>query len=84
MTCARAALMTIGQLAFYDQIKALLLTTPYFDDNVITHVTASLLAVSKTYTQLATMLETLMVVNFLCLGKTLGHHLRQRCSMNIL
>lgn len=45
MTCSRAALMTIGQLAFYDQIKILLLNTPYFDENVVTHVTSSLLAV---------------------------------------
>ncbi|KOB77673.1 Mitochondrial dicarboxylate carrier, partial [Operophtera brumata] len=37
MTCSRAALMTIGQLAFYDQIKELLLSTVYFGDDVITH-----------------------------------------------
>lgn len=46
MNCSRAALMTIGQLSFYDQIKALLLSTPYFGDNVVTHVTSSLSAVS--------------------------------------
>lgn len=46
MTCSRAALMTIGQLSFYDLIKSMLTTTPYFGDNVATHFTSSLLAVS--------------------------------------
>jgi hypothetical protein len=40
----RAALMSAGQLASYDQAKQLLLTTPYFKDNTFTHFTASLLA----------------------------------------
>ena len=44
---ARAVLMTIGQLCFYDQIKALLLGTPYFSDNLITHFTSSLCAVRR-------------------------------------
>ena len=39
-------LMTIGQLCFYDQVKGLLLGTPYFSDNLITHFTSSLCAVS--------------------------------------
>lgn len=46
MTCSRAVLMTIGQLSFYDKIKELLLATKYLQDNVFTHVTSSLLAVS--------------------------------------
>lgn len=46
MTCSRAVLMTIGQLSFYDKIKELLLATSYFGDNVVTHFTSSLLAVS--------------------------------------
>lgn len=46
MTCSRAVLMTIGQVAFYDEIKLILLSTPYFSDNVVTHVTSSLSAVS--------------------------------------
>lgn len=46
MNCTRSALMTIGQLSFYDQAKQMLLTTPYFKDNVVTHVTSSLIAVS--------------------------------------
>ena len=37
--------MTIGQLCFYDQIKQTLLATPYFEDNLITHFSASLGAV---------------------------------------
>ncbi|KAL0893041.1 hypothetical protein ABMA27_014695 [Loxostege sticticalis] len=49
MTCSRAVLMTIGQLSFYDKIKELLLTTSYFGDNVVTHVTSSLLAVNFTF-----------------------------------
>ncbi|MCL4136321.1 UNVERIFIED_CONTAM: hypothetical protein GTU68_055316 [Idotea baltica] len=40
----RAVLMTIGQLSFYDQIKGLLLNTPYFTDNLICHFTSSLSA----------------------------------------
>ena len=42
----RAALMTIGQLSFYDQIKKTLLETGYFSDNLICHFSASLTAVS--------------------------------------
>lgn len=41
----RAVLMTIGQLSFYDQIKIMLLKSGYFDDNLITHFSASLAAV---------------------------------------
>lgn len=44
MTATRAALMTFGQLAFYDQFKQLLLTTSYFEDNPTTHITASVSA----------------------------------------
>ncbi|XP_059047081.1 mitochondrial dicarboxylate carrier [Achroia grisella] len=60
MTCSRAVLMTIGQLSFYDQIKAILLNSPYFEDNVITHVTSSLLAgaIATTLTQPVDVLKT--------------------------
>lgn len=60
MTCSRAALMTIGQLAFYDQIKIILLSTSFFNDNVVTHVTSSLLAggVATTMTQPVDVLKT--------------------------
>ena len=46
---SRAVLVTVGQLCFYDVIKAYLLTTPYFQDNLTTHFTSSLGAVSSTY-----------------------------------
>lgn len=46
MNCSRSVLMTIGQLSFYDLVKELLLSTPYFGDNVVTHVASSLSAVS--------------------------------------
>lgn len=39
--------MTIGQLSMYDQVKVLLLQTPYFTDNLTTHFLASLSAVSN-------------------------------------
>lgn len=42
----RAALMTIGQLSFYDQVKIMLLQSGYFKDNPITHVVSSVCAVS--------------------------------------
>ncbi|CAG4979885.1 unnamed protein product [Colias eurytheme] len=60
MTCSRAALMTIGQLSFYDLIKGMLVTTPYFGDNVATHVTSSLLAgaIATTMTQPVDVLKT--------------------------
>jgi len=44
MACSRAMLVTVGQLSFYDQIKQLLLTTPYFKDNLVTHFSASFMA----------------------------------------
>jgi len=43
---ARAVLMTVGQLSFYDQVKLQLLRTGYFEDNFGTHFAASLTAVS--------------------------------------
>ena len=43
--------MTIGQLCFYDQVKGLLLSTPYFTDNLVTHFTSSLCAVSSCLTR---------------------------------
>ncbi|XP_050667212.1 mitochondrial dicarboxylate carrier [Leptidea sinapis] len=60
MACSRAVLMTIGQLSFYDSIKELLLSTPYFEDNVGTHVCSSLFAggIATTMTQPADVLKT--------------------------
>jgi len=56
----RAVLMTIGQLCFYDQIKSLLLGTPYFSDNLVTHFSASLCAgaIATTMTQPLDVLKT--------------------------
>lgn len=44
MATLRGVLVTIGQLAFYDQFKSGLLNTNYFQDNIITHFTASIMA----------------------------------------
>jgi len=46
MASSRAVLVTIGQVAMYDQLKQMLLTTAYFDDNMTTHFTASITAAS--------------------------------------
>lgn len=56
----RAVLMTIGQLCFYDQIKGILLGTPYFSDNLVTHFTSSLCAgaIATTMTQPLDVLKT--------------------------
>lgn len=40
----RAMFMSAGQLASYDQAKQILLQTPLFKDNIVTHFTASLIA----------------------------------------
>jgi dicarboxylate transporter 10 len=56
----RAALMTVGQLSFYDQIKKTLLTTEYFEDNLATHFVSSLSAgaIATTLTQPLDVLKT--------------------------
>lgn len=56
----RGFLMTIGQIAFYDQVKSLLLTTSYFKDDPFTHFTASLAAgaIATTLTQPLDVLKT--------------------------
>ncbi|EDV92946.1 mitochondrial dicarboxylate carrier [Drosophila grimshawi] len=57
---ARGVFMTIGQIAFYDQIKSMLLSTPYFKDNLVTHFSASLMAgaIATTLTQPMDVLKT--------------------------
>lgn len=40
----RAGLMTSSQLATYDEAKAYLMKTEYFDEGVMTHFTASLIS----------------------------------------
>lgn len=42
---SRAVLMTIGQLSFYDQVKLMLISSGYFEDNLGTHFLSSLTAV---------------------------------------
>jgi len=56
----RAILMTIGQLCFYDSVKQSLMATPYFEDNLLTHFTASLAAgaIATTMTQPLDVLKT--------------------------
>ena len=44
MATLRGALVTIGQLAFYDEIKLSLIKTKYFDESFLTHFTASMCA----------------------------------------
>lgn len=44
MVVGRATLMTIGQMAFYDQIKQTLMSFSWFDDTVTTHLLASVTA----------------------------------------
>lgn len=44
MASSRGMLVTIGQLAFYDEIKFRLIKSTYFKDNLATHFTASLSA----------------------------------------
>nr|XP_034173799.1 mitochondrial dicarboxylate carrier [Osmia lignaria] len=56
----RAALMTIGQLSFYDQVKITLIESGYFQDNPVTHVISSVAAgaVATTLTQPLDVLKT--------------------------
>lgn len=42
----KGILMTVGQLAFYDEVKTQLLKTGYFKENVVTHFTAAVSAAS--------------------------------------
>jgi len=44
MAVIRGAFVTIGQIAFYEQVKQVLLQTGYFKDNVITHFSSSFVA----------------------------------------
>lgn len=42
----RAMLMTVGQVAFYEQVKQMLLASGYFRDTPTTHFSSSFVAVS--------------------------------------
>ena len=44
MAVMRGSLVTVGQIAFYEQVKQLLLASGYFKDNVITHFSSSFVA----------------------------------------
>lgn len=44
MASSRAVLVTVGQLAGYDQIKQLMMLTGVFEDNIVLHLTCSTLA----------------------------------------
>lgn len=44
MATLRGILVTVGQLAFYDEFKTDLIKTKYFEDNLVTHFTASMAA----------------------------------------
>ncbi|XP_001629043.2 mitochondrial dicarboxylate carrier [Nematostella vectensis] len=44
MTSTRALLITVAQVACYDQAKQILLSTGFFKDNMVTHFTASFIA----------------------------------------
>lgn len=44
--------MNIGQIAFYDEVKQLLLGTGIFQDTITTHLLSSLAAVSRFYQNL--------------------------------
>ncbi|KAI6189692.1 hypothetical protein M3Y97_00036200 [Aphelenchoides bicaudatus] len=63
MAVARAILMTIGQLAFYDQVKATLVKNQIMDDSVPTHLLSSFVAASAAtvLTQPVDVLKTRMM-----------------------
>lgn len=44
MAVTRGAFVTVGQIAFYEQVKQLLLASGYFKDNVVTHFSSSFAA----------------------------------------
>lgn len=56
----RGFLMTVGQIAFYDQVKSALLDTPYFKDDPVLHFVSSLIAgaMATTLTQPLDVLKT--------------------------
>lgn len=60
---ARAVLMTVGQISFYEQIKQTLLLTRFFEDNLTTHFSASLMAagIATTLTQPLDVMKTRMM-----------------------
>lgn len=63
LNVARGVLMTVGQIAFYEQIKQWLLQTSHFKDNMVTHFTASLGAgtIATAMTQPVDVMKTRMM-----------------------
>jgi dicarboxylate transporter 10 len=63
MATLRGVLVTIGQLAFYDEFKTRLIRTKYFDDNLFTHFTASMGAglIATLITMPADVVKTLLM-----------------------
>ena len=63
MATLRGILVTIGQLAFYDEFKQSLLRSKYFQDNFFTHFTASMCAglIATVITMPTDVLKTLMM-----------------------
>jgi dicarboxylate transporter 10 len=63
MASIRGGFMTVGQLSFYDQVKQILLLTPYFQDNLITHFTSSFTAatIATVLTQPLDVMKTRMM-----------------------
>lgn len=63
MTATRGLLITIGQVAVYDQTKQMLIGTGYFKDNVVTHLSSSIIAgtVATVMTQPFDVMKTRMM-----------------------
>lgn len=63
LNITRAVLMTLSQIAFYEQVKQILLGTGYFRDNPITHFSSSFVAavVATAATQPVDVLKTRMM-----------------------
>lgn len=59
-TVGRGVLMTVGQIAFYDQIKSMMLKSGYFKDDIGTHFLASVAAgaIATTLTQPLDVIKT--------------------------
>jgi dicarboxylate transporter 10 len=63
MATIRGILVTVGQLAFYDEFKHALLRTRYFKDDMVTHFTASMAAglIATLITMPADVIKTLLM-----------------------
>ncbi|XP_064406845.1 mitochondrial dicarboxylate carrier-like [Halichondria panicea] len=63
LNICRAILMTLSQIAFYEQVKQMLLATGIFKDNPVTHFTSSFVAgmVATAATQPVDVLKTRMM-----------------------